>query len=161
MTRARSGADFSTATTLGIDALERCVPQVILTANLGLPTLLNDITARLPESAAVVHVDAANGAVSRRDFFRAPAHLVLPEWSPSRVVVAVVVRRPGGKSAELICSRCYDWPEEVNCALKALERFILAYVDQWRPPRALWHGPAEELLPEVLPNEASGSSGGR
>jgi hypothetical protein len=151
------GSRTAAGDVIGIETLERLSPEVILTATIGLPGLLCDIAARLPEVATTVTIDADAACTTELEFFRAPAQLVLPNWSSNRVVAAIAVLRPGGKSAELLCSECFAWPGDASHVIEWLERFILAHVDQWHPRRALWAAPAEELLPEVLKRPESGA----
>lgn len=142
---------------IGGDALADSPCDAVLTAHLGVPSLLGRIVDRLPVPSVMHAIDAATGPFEEADFFRAPARLSLPALLPRRVRAAVVVVRPGGKTVELVCAPARAWPEERSAAIRDLERMILAYVDQWHPPTALWPYPAEVLLPEVTPGSAGGS----
>lgn len=126
-------------------------PDIVLTAQIGAPLVLQDLVNRIDPPPAVVTIEAATSAASNREFFRAPASLTLPLAAAERVAVAAVVERPGGSSFQLIVSGPYRWPDEEHRVMRALEDLIRTYVDQWLPRRALWAAPAEKLLPEVLP----------
>jgi hypothetical protein len=136
---------------VGLDKLSQLAPDVVLTAQIGLPAVLGACAARLPHPPAIVAIDAPGTPTVMRSFFRAPARLELPAWQAQRVAVAAAVVRPGGASIELVCVGTFAWPAGESDALRALERLILAHVDQWRPPRALWDAPAEACLPELRP----------
>jgi hypothetical protein len=69
----------------------------------------------------------------------------LPEGA-ARVGVAAIVLRPGARTTQLALRGPFAWPHEESDALRALERLIQAWVDQWTPARALWDAPAEAAL---------------
>ena len=135
---------------IGVENLVDRAPDAVLSAHIGMPALLSDVAARLPAPPAIIAVDSTGRSTREHTFFRAPAELALPDWPTRRLVAAAAVVRPGGNSFELVCSDSFEWPGDAGAALRELERIILAHVDQWHPPRALWAAPAEILLPEVL-----------
>ena len=145
------------ASVLGLIDFASCRPDVVLTALVGAPLVLQDLVGRLEPPPAVVTIEAATSETKTREFFRAPASLQLPTAAAERLVVAAVVARPGGSSFQLAMSGPYRWPADENRALRGLEDVIRSYIDQWLPGRALWTEPAEQLLPEVLTESRSSS----
>ncbi len=142
---------------IGVQELSKARVDLVLTAQVGHPSILSAVAARLENPPAVVALDGDGPQLTSREFFRATAQLALPTWSVDRAVFAAVVARPGGDTLECVVSDVFTWPHAEAAALRAAERAILAYVDQWRPRRALWGAPAEVLLPEVLDSVADAS----
>ncbi|MEZ4522254.1 MAG: hypothetical protein R3A46_11520 [Thermomicrobiales bacterium] len=147
---------------LGMASLGKIEPEIVLTAHVGAPAALQTITSRRPEPPAIVAVDSATQTgASQQVFFRAPGRLNLPNVSSERLAVVAVVVRPGGAELDLIATGPFNWPEMKAEVIAALEDLIRDYVDQWRPRRAVWPAPAEELLPEVVSRLDSGPGDAR
>jgi hypothetical protein len=129
--------------------MERGLPAdagLVLTARLGLPARL----AALAEGAAQLRfVDHLDEQADAATFFRAPARLALPAL-PGTVAVAAVILRPGGHNAQLVVDGPFDWPAEQDYVIRALERLLQHYPEQWFPDAALWSAPAEVLLAEEV-----------
>jgi hypothetical protein len=125
---------------------------VWLSATVGLPASLGDAlrltTGRQPQK--IVRVDAGMPEPVPREWFRAPASLVLPTSDAGRVGVAALVVRPDRRTCHLLVDGTYMWPDDAGNALRALERIVQAHVEQWLPPRALWSAPAERLLGDEI-----------
>lgn len=148
--RIESGRFDGRATTpaIGFDELATMRPEVILTATVGLPRLTQRLARRCPGAPLLIVADRLNGGFSEVEFFRATAALALPEIPVSRLTVAAAMLRPGARSVELVAHGPFAWPSERLAALRALEDLIRDYLPQWHPPRRLWPGPAEDVLPE-------------
>ena len=155
------------------DTIDGVLPAGIdlwLTASVGVPERLPAALDALgvPRAALLrvdVDVDAVSVAphesglaVALHDatLFRAPARLLLPS-APCRVAVVARVLRPAGRTTQLVLRGAYRWPEESGPALRALERIIQPWAEQWLPPRALWEHPAEVLLHDEI-GRAAGRS---
>ena len=110
---------------------------------------MNEIAAKLGVTS-VVAVDVPSKTSGSLGFFRAPSRLALPVRAAEKVVVAATVIRPGGSSVDVVSSGLLPSVEASDAWLTALEHLVRTHIDQWRPPEALWDGPAEVLLPEVL-----------
>ena len=133
----------------GVSELSRSKPECILTAHVGVPVLMGEIASCLGV-ASLIALDVPSRATKTVEFFRAPSRLAAPDGPWDRIVVAAAISRPGGSSYEVVASDILQLDEEPHAVLRALERLVRSYVDQWRPPEPLWDGPAELLLPEVL-----------
>jgi hypothetical protein len=116
-----------------------------LTASVGVPAQFADAIADLTGTSPRVIVVDRTGT-TEWPFFRAPARLLLPDESEQCIGVGVVVVRPDGRSAHLRVAGCYQWPQERDAMIRALETMVQAYADQWFPDHALWSGAAEQLL---------------
>lgn len=150
-----------TETIIGVEALAAAAPDTILTARIGDPLALQDIIARIRPAPQILTIDATGKPAASRTFFGAPAQLVLPSAPSARLIVAAAIVRPGGGSVDLVSFRPFRWPEDCDQILAALEQVIRSHVDQWLPSRALWDAPSEELLPEVLDDGPSSTTGSR
>jgi hypothetical protein len=119
-----------------------------LSAMVGVPHLFMNALRALGSLGphTLTRLDANDGPVSAHTFFRASASLVLPRTGIERVGVGALVLRPDGHSTQLAIGGVFEWPTQHAEALRAVERLIQAYVDQWLPERALWAAPAETLL---------------
>jgi hypothetical protein len=154
------------APTLDGDTATIDADTLILSAQVGLPELVPDVLRAcnpVEEGAQPPIPLLADGAFSPPEcmyvqLFRAPAFLVNPAEfaSPGPLYVLAVVRRPGGGSLQLV-GEGVDSPFDIDdhgqpgwgrSVIRALERVIQAYVDQWTPVRPLWDRPAEVELPE-------------
>jgi hypothetical protein len=117
-----------------------------LTARVGAHWLLSGVLGdRLGSGQPVRFVDDAIG-LTKTTFFRAPAQLCLPDSDVKTVGIAALVVRPGGRSTHLVVRGPYAWETHADAALGAVEDIVRVYHEQWTPFRALWSGPAEELL---------------
>lgn len=116
-----------------------------LVPGLGYP---DRVSSLLTSDAPILFIDRESDVSAVCTFFRAPARLVLPNDTCKTVGVAALIRRPGGKSLQIICRGPFAWTVERALALQTMEQLIQAHVDQWRPSARLWDHPAEEVLPE-------------
>lgn len=119
--------------------------ELWLTVTLGLPaTTVQTLSAT---GASVLFADVHAGTpTTEQTFCRAPAHLSLPSDTPLQVGIGAVILRPGATSARLITEGPFAWSTERFAAIRALERLVQSYTDQWMPRSPLWPAPAETLL---------------
>ncbi len=119
-----------------------------LTASVGYTSALANA---LSIHADHVHrIDALSEHPQYVRFFGAAATLAIPVSLPHQVVVAALVDRPRQRSMHLDVAGVYTWPQQQSETLRAIERLIQAYPDQWNPSRQLWSAKAEKLLPSEV-----------
>lgn len=119
--------------------------ELWLTATLGLPAAT--VQTLSASGATVLFADAdTTSPTTEQTFFRAPAQLSIPAGTPLRAGVGAVILRPGATSARLVTEGPFNWPAQRPAAIRALERLIQQYTDQWMPRAHLWPAPAETLL---------------
>jgi len=159
---ARVGAlqadELSGTPPIGFEELVDLAPGAILTATLGLPRVTQLLAHRCPGAPGLIAIDRFSAPYTEAEFFRAPAALALPALPVDRLAVAAALLRPGGKSIEVVTHGPFAWPSDQEAALRAVEDLIRDYLPQWHPPRPLWPGPVEELLPEFRSGGAIGPS---
>lgn len=136
------------------DAPSPAWPTVWLTPTIGAAHLLGAAIERqlAVQPTIVVIDDSSADALQEQRFFRAPATLSLPALSGAAISVGVaaLVIRPDGRTTHLVVSGTFRWPDDSDLAVRALERLIQSFADQWRPARHLWQVPAEWALGDEI-----------